>query len=187
MTLRSLSLALLPLPLLFAAPAFAKDDKKDDVKAEAQKDAKEDAKDRDDETEGDNGFKRAGRVVTQPGRDVGIDKKKVPPVLARSTESPYAVPKGGCRAITAEMVELNTAIGPDFGSDTKTNENRTGQILEAGGSAIVNTLIPFRGLVREVSGAAGAERRYQAALSTGLARRGYLRGVAQSKGCKLPG
>lgn len=132
----------------------------------------------------DDTFKRAENVVTQPARDIGIDKAKIPPVLEKSTEAPYAMPKGGCRAITGELAELNKAIGPDFGTGTENNENRTGKIMEAGGSALVNALIPFRGLVREVSGAAPAERRLNAAVSTGLARRGFLRGVAKVKGCK---
>ena len=52
---------------------------------------------------------------------------------------------------------------------------------------IVNSLIPFRGLVREVTGAAPAERRLQAAIGAGLARRGYLRGLAETRHCKMAG
>jgi len=51
---------------------------------------------------------------------------------------------------------------------------------------VVNSLIPLRGLVREVSGAAPADRRLEAAIDAGLARRGYLRGLAVSRGCRLP-
>lgn len=75
----------------------------------------------------------------------------------------------------------------DFSTGKENNENRTGKIMEAGGRTIVNALIPFRGLVREVTGAAPAERRLQAAISTGLARRGFLRGMATTKGCKIKG
>jgi hypothetical protein len=39
--------------------------------------------------------------------------------------------------------------------------------------------------VREISGAAPAERRLQAAVTAGVARRGYLRGQAAAKGCKI--
>ncbi len=41
-----------------------------------------------------------------------------------------------------------------------------------------------RGLVREVSGAAPAERRKNAAIDAGYARRGYLRGVYETRRCK---
>jgi hypothetical protein len=51
---------------------------------------------------------------------------------------------------------------------------------------VVNTLIPFRGLIREISGAAPAQRRLNAAIDAGFARRGYLRGVLRTRGCKTP-
>jgi len=131
--------------------------------------------------------RRAEDIVTQPVRDVGIDKKKVPPVLEAAVEAPYAAPRGkGCPAVSSEMASLNEALGPDFGQGTEANENKLGAVAAAGGSAIVNTLIPFRGLVREISGAAPAERRLAAAVSAGMARRGYLHGIAQQRGCRLP-
>ena len=55
-----------------------------------------------------------------------------------------------------------------------------------GGRALVNSVIPFRGVVREVTGAAPAERQYNAAVDAGLARRGFLRGVHQTRKCKTP-
>jgi len=50
----------------------------------------------------------------------------------------------------------------------------------------VNTLLPFRGIVREVSGAAPAERKLAAAVGAGFARRGYLRGLHQARRCSTP-
>ncbi|HEX7852655.1 MAG TPA: hypothetical protein VF503_03075 [Sphingobium sp.] len=141
----------------------------------------------DDAKGGDNTTKRAGEIVTQPVRDVGIDKKKVPPILAQAVEAPYARPGGkGCAAITHEMTQLNAVLGPDFGQGTEENESKIGKVADVGGSAIVNSLIPLRGLVREVSGAAPADRRFAAAVSAGMARRGYLRGLVQWRGCAVP-
>ena len=51
---------------------------------------------------------------------------------------------------------------------------------------LVGSIIPFRGLVREVSGAAGDQRKAEAAVRAGLARRAYLKGLGQGKGCKYP-
>lgn len=130
-------------------------------------------------------LKKAGDIATQPARDVGVDKAEIPPVLKRAVQSPYAMPANArCAGIKVAIAELNTVLGPDFGTGTEANENRTGKIGEAVGKTIVNSLIPFRGLVREVSGAAPAERRLNAAISTGIARRGFLRGLAKGKGCK---
>ncbi len=150
--------------VLAAAPAFAQDESEKEDKT-AQK---------------------AGEIVTQPARDVGIEKTKIPEVLARAVEQPYAPAGKGCRAVIDQIAELNAVLGPDFDANSKANENKFGNLAAAGGAAIVNSIIPFRGLVREVSGAAGAERRLQAAVNGGVARRGYLRGLAVSRGCKLP-
>lgn len=131
----------------------------------------------------DKTMKRAGEIVAQPVHDVGIGKKEVPPILADAVEAPYAPPRGkGCAAITQEMAALNAVLGPDFGTGTEENESKLGKVADIGGSAIVNSLIPFRGIVREVSGAAPAERRFAAAVSAGMARRGYLHGLAQRCG-----
>lgn len=132
---------------------------------------------------------KAGRIVSQPVRDIGITKDKIPPVLEEAVKEPYALPSGGskrCPPIVAELGTLNDALGPDFDADRKKNEDRATQLAEAGGSAIVNSLIPLRGVVREVSGAASADRRKAIAINAGLARRGYLRGLAQTRGCKVP-
>ncbi|MCW2392702.1 hypothetical protein M2336_001064 [Sphingobium sp. B1D7B] len=134
----------------------------------------------------DKTAQKAGEIVTQPARDVGIEKTKIPEVLARAVEQPYAPAGKGCRAVIDQIAELNAVLGPDFDANSKANENKFGNLAAAGGAAIVNSIIPFRGLVREVSGAAGAERRLQAAINGGVARRGYLRGLAVSRGCKLP-
>jgi len=129
---------------------------------------------------------KAGDVVTQPVRDVGIEKTKIDPMLLQIAKQPYA-PAGSCSAITAELTKLNGALGPDFGADSKANEDKAEKLALAGGDALIGSLIPFRGLVREVSGAAPAERRKAAAISAGTARRGYLRGIAVSRKCKIPG
>lgn len=132
-------------------------------------------------------LERAGDIASQPARDVGVAKTKIPSVLLAAAENPYAPPSGrGCAAIRADMAALNEALGPDFGADEQENESRAGKIAEAGGKMVVNSLIPFRGLVREVTGAAPAERRLQAAIGAGIARRGYLRGLGTARKCPLP-
>jgi hypothetical protein len=166
--------------LLMSGTAMAQD-RQESQPPMAEQGAREGEKPRDDTV------KKAGDIATQPVRDVGIEKTKIPPVLQRAVEEPYAMPApASCRAITASMADLTEALGPDFGSGRENNENRTGKIVEAGGQTLVNSLIPFRGLVREISGAAPAQRRLEAAISTGIARRGFLRGLAKAKGCKLP-
>lgn len=130
--------------------------------------------------------KKAGTIATQPVRDVGISKRDIPPVLIKAIENPYTTTNmRTCRQISGGIDELNAVLGPDFAGAGDKKESKAGKLAEAGGKTVINAFIPFRGLVREISGAAPAERRYNAALDAGLARRGFLRGMAQTKGCKI--
>ena len=129
----------------------------------------------------------AGQIVTQPVRDVGISKVKIPDVLAESTQDPYSVARvKTCRQISTNLTKLNEALGPDFTPGPHDGENRVGKLAQAGGKTVVNSIIPFRSLIREVSGAAPAQRRYERAIDAGFARRGFLRGVYRTRGCKTP-
>jgi hypothetical protein len=133
----------------------------------------------------DTTAREAGRIVSQPARDVGVAKTKVPPVLARAAEAPYSrTGTANCAQIAAGIRELDGALGPDFGEAAPVTGTKAGQIARVAGEAVVDSVIPFRGLVREVSGAGAAQRRLQAATYAGLTRRGFLRGIAQARGCR---
>jgi hypothetical protein len=128
----------------------------------------------------------AGEIASQPVTDVGAKKKEIPPVLQRAIAAPYGMTgAANCAQIRSNLSQLNAVLGPDFVAGTTVNENRASKIAEAGGKTIVNSILPFRGLVREVSGAAPAQRRLNAAIDAGYARRGFLRGLARTKNCKL--
>ena len=128
---------------------------------------------------------QAGRIASQPVRDVGVMKTKVPPLLERISDDPYSMAGAStCGGITSSIRALNNVLGPDFGDDAPVHGSRVGNVARAGGTALVDSIIPFRGLVREVSGAASAERRVQIATFAGVARRGFLRGIYRSRGCR---
>jgi len=120
-------------------------------------------------------------IASQPVRDVGIEKTKIPPLLIEASDDPYAMSGAGtCRQIASSISALSGILGPDFDS---AGPRRKTSVVKAGGQAIVGSLIPFRGVVREISGAAPAERRLQAAYSAGFARRGFLRGLQRARRC----
>lgn len=129
--------------------------------------------------------KSAGRIASQPARDVGVAKTGVPIPLQKAWDAPYSL-KGirTCRDISRAFHELTDVIGPDFKAGDIKKENKAGKLAEAGGKTIVNSIIPFRGLVREVTGAAPAQRRLERAIAAGYARRGFLRGVHQTRKCR---
>jgi hypothetical protein len=128
----------------------------------------------------------AEEIASQPVTDVGAKKKEIPPILQRAIAAPYGTAgAANCAQIRSTFGQLNAVLGPDFVAGATVNENRASKIAEAGGKTIVNSIIPFRGLVREVSGAAPQQRRLNAAIDAGYARRGFLRGLARTKNCKL--
>ncbi len=129
--------------------------------------------------------KKATDIGSQPVRDVGMSKREIPPILEKAYADPYSL-KGlkTCKAIASEVTGLNGVLGADYVVGNSYEENRAGKLAEAGGKTIINSIIPFRGLVREVTGAAPNDRRLNAAVDAGLARRGFLRGVHLRQGCK---
>jgi hypothetical protein len=127
---------------------------------------------------------RGGKIVTQPATDVGATKIEIPVVLQKAQDNPYDLTGlKTCAQIAGSVADLTKVLGPDFAVGNNKKENRAGRLAEAGGRTIVNTLVPFRGLVREISGAAPAQRRLNAAVDAGFARRGFLRGVSFARRC----
>ena len=128
----------------------------------------------------------AGRIATQPAYDVGARKREIPPVLVAAGAAPYG-PSGTatCAQIAQGIAALTEVLGTDYrAQNVPTKENRAGKVAEAGGKSVVNSIIPFRGLVREMTGAAPAQRRLNAAIDAGYARRGFLRGLQLARRCK---
>ena len=131
------------------------------------------------------GVRTATEIIAQPVRDVGLMNADIPAVLVRASEAPYGLDASPtCAQLSSEIETLTASIGPDFDLAPSPKENRMGNLAVAGGKSVVNSFIPFRTLVREVSGAAPAQRRYQDALNVGFARRGFLKGVYQTQNCR---
>ena len=124
----------------------------------------------------------ARHIVSQPARDVGLEKIKVPPLLEKVSENPYTLDgTGSCSALSSSIAALTRIVGPDYSSSAARNKANMAGI---GGTAVVNSLIPFRGLVRAVSGASAADRRRAAAVDAGVARRGFLHGMQIARKCR---
>ena len=121
-------------------------------------------------------------AVLTPIEDIGLKKKQIPAVLLAALESPYsAKDTEDCQHLTTAIAELDAAVGPDH--DKQNRRIDKSNVAKAA----VGAFIPFRGIIREVSGAAGAERNYTKAFNAGVARRGFLRGLYQTQGCGTGG
>jgi hypothetical protein len=129
--------------------------------------------------------RKAGDIATQPVRDVGLSKIDIPPILVMARENPYSLKDTRtCAQLATQIKALSVELGDDFAVGNEKKENRVGRLAEAGGKTAVNSLLPFRGLVREISGAAPAQRRLNDAVDAGFARRGFLRGIHTARNCR---
>jgi hypothetical protein len=127
----------------------------------------------------------AKEVAKTPLRDLNIDKREIPALLAQAAADPYAVAGlGRCAALVREIAALDAVLGPDYDvaegdGNHRLSEGRIGQ-------GIVGSMIPFRGVLREVTGAAQNERELQAAYTAGMVRRAFLKGWGLGRGCAYP-
>lgn len=125
-----------------------------------------------------------GNVVSTPADDLNLSSEDIPEVLQRAVIDAYdRQGLESCERIGAEIAELDAVLGLDF--DSFTGGQRR---LSAGrlAKSAVGTLIPFRGIVRELSGAAKNEREFSEAVMAGAVRRGYLKGMGEKMGCPYP-
>jgi hypothetical protein len=133
----------------------------------------------------DEAGRALGDIVTSPLQDTNIKTKRIPEVLELARGGPYETTGlNNCVAINRDIAALSNVLGTDFDVPEDRRPNRGRQAANVGKS-VVQSLIPFRGVIREVSGAAGAQREWDAAVDAGIARRGFLRGIARSRGCRV--
>ncbi|MFN4114384.1 MAG: hypothetical protein ACK4GD_10630 [Sphingomonadaceae bacterium] len=124
------------------------------------------------------------RIATTPIRDLNLTRDPIPAVLIRANEAPYdANGLRRCRDIGAAIAELDAVLGPDI--DVAAEERDRISVGRIAQSA-VGSLIPFRSIVRELSGAADHRRAFEEAIYAGSIRRGFLKGLGQQRGCAYP-
>ncbi|MFZ4746550.1 MAG: hypothetical protein ACOYLK_06590 [Sphingomonas sp.] len=135
----------------------------------------------------DEAERAIGDIVTTPLQDTNLKKKRIPEVLELARGGPYEMTGlSNCALINRNIAALSGVLGTDFDTPEDRRPNRGRQAASVGKS-IVESFIPFRGVIREASGAAAAQREWDAAVDAGIARRGFLRGVARSRGCRATG
>lgn len=123
-------------------------------------------------------------IATTPVGDLNLRKDEIPEILIEAQESPYDLTGlKRCDALITRINALDVVLGPDI--DLQQDE---AQRISAGrvAQSVVGSLIPFRGLVREISGANRQERLIQSAILAGIAQRAFLKGVGETKGCRYP-
>jgi hypothetical protein len=123
-------------------------------------------------------------VVATPVSDLNLKKDEIPELLLAAEQRPYSL-RGldTCRQLATAIGEFDAVLGDDL------------DVPQAGGrrlsatrvaQSVVGAFIPFRGVIREISGANQHDRTLQAAILAGVARRSFLKGIGQAKGCRYP-
>jgi hypothetical protein len=132
----------------------------------------------------------AEEVAKTPLRDLNIDARDIPEPLKVAVRAPYETARlTSCNAIVADIAALDQVLGADYDIALSEAEGRTGlPDVNMGkvGQSVVGSIIPFRGIVREVTGAAASDRALSAAYTAGMARRAFLKGLGMGRGCEYP-
>jgi hypothetical protein len=111
-----------------------------------------------------------GAAVAQPFHDLNLGNEDAPDVLSSALIGTYRAPRA-CAAADAEIQALDDVLGPR--PQAGTGLDPTGLASSALKSV---WSLPFRGIVRQLSGAERHDRAQAIATRAGLLRRGYLQG-----------
>ncbi|WP_347303865.1 hypothetical protein V5740_04395 [Croceibacterium sp. TMG7-5b_MA50] len=124
-------------------------------------------------------------VALLPLADLNLARDEIPAVLVRAKARPYA--NDGlsyCGAVRSEIGDLDAVLGEDF--DMPGVKPAGGIEVGRMARSVVSMLIPYRGVIREVSGAAAHEKLFKEAIVAGMMRRAYLKGLGEAMGCPYP-
>jgi hypothetical protein len=123
-------------------------------------------------------------VATTPLRDLNLEQDEIPSLLLEAQADPYSTAGlRRCSQYGTAIGQLDAILGPDFDLIGQTDRK-----LSVGGVAqsVVSALIPFRGVIREISGARRTEQDLQDAVMAGMMRRAFLKGMGLKIGCAWP-
>jgi hypothetical protein len=132
----------------------------------------------------DAGTRSMESAAETPLRNANIVSQKIPPILTVAMAAPYAHPNPlTCQGIASEVAALDQALGPDFDVGGGKSNAR---LVPSAMKVAANTLIPFQGALRFVSGAEAHDRKVVRAIIAGSARRSYLKGLGEARRCRAP-
>ena len=123
-------------------------------------------------------------VAATPVTDLNLAQGRNSASADRRLQQAYGL-RGlnNCQEFAAAIGELDAVLGDDVDLP-QTGERRTsgGRLAQS----VVGSFIPFRGVIREMSGASNRDRELQSAILAGVARRAFLKGTGQARGCRYP-
>jgi hypothetical protein len=134
--------------------------------------------------------KNLGSVAVAPLKDLGIVRQEAPKQLA-DIRYPYDQARldNGCPQIRYEIDALEKLLGTETylarpaKSGTETAKEAAGGAVVGAAENATTSFIPFRGVVRGVSGASARDAEIDRAVLMGLMRRSFLRGYGLASQC----
>lgn len=132
-------------------------------------------------------------AASTPLTDLNLQREEIPKLLADLRSAYEPIPAVNCTAIAKMVGDLTAILGPDSDAPPPPEKSLSDQAGEGAADLTLDTVsstmsdfIPFRGLVREATGASAHDRRVRAAYERGVTRRAYLKGVGAQLGCAPP-
>ncbi len=137
------------------------------------------------------GTANLSQAAQAPLHDLNIARQSIPPVLLAAITNPYDRPRSlDCGEIAREISVLSSVLGADF-DEPETPQapsltQKNGKVALAIVHGAAETLLPFAGFVRTLSGAQRHDQLVIEAITAGSVRRGYLKGLGESRRCPRP-
>jgi hypothetical protein len=122
-------------------------------------------------------------AVEEPLRDLSVLRDAPPPLLAEAAADPFRLSADAdCEALTEEITALDRILGSDVDvpRDPADETFSATELLTGAVGGIWS--LPYRGIVRRITGANRREGELRQAILAGMVRRGFLKGAAQA-GC----
>jgi hypothetical protein len=123
-------------------------------------------------------------VARTPLEDFNIKSEDIPEVLLAAVRNPYEdTGINSCNDVVSRIAVLDNVLGADFDIPQEERANiSAGRVAKT----VVGSFVPFRGIVREVTGANKKRNERRLAYTAGMVRRGYLKGMGEARGCSYP-
>ncbi|MBI5940230.1 MAG: hypothetical protein HY859_07375 [Caulobacterales bacterium] len=124
-------------------------------------------------------------AMNRPLTDLGIVRTTIPEALQTAVAAPYAVANPtDCPILSAEIARLDEALGPDLDSERAKSEGVASEMLLGAFQSALD--LPYRGILRRLTGAEKRDRARTTAVLAGMVRRAWLKGLARNANCPAP-
>lgn len=134
-----------------------------------------------------------GDAALSPLEDINLKRDKIPETF-QAISNPYDVdPEISCEQIAEEVSELDALLGRDWDIPPPDKKGLSERAADGASTAFLDAIssgasgiIPYRGFVRTLSGAARHEKKVRKAYERGSHRRTFLKAIGLGKGCTYP-